>query len=314
MAQVGTQPSVVVERRQLACLGAMIGDAVFVFGDATSEEFLQPRSYPEEERLYVSGTSEDFAQPDTTSESSAIFHSGTEWKNKSAPLKILRYGDTILIGSVTESQPAASDQNAAEKTAVAKCSVLSLPMHPLQATGRSRISQISRPPVFANPDCPLNPTESRRESEPFLSALGTSPEWWSLTEIQGMAAVNPGYIAIQGAFSMTKQSGIPPKRVLLDRWVGDENLSLFDEPRGLQVSLCTGVARRFPLRAVIEGPLIEYVDSLSIPGWDALKPDFILVLQTPHESVRLTVSAWAARLSTAEDSACELLSASYSIS
>ncbi|KAK4442944.1 hypothetical protein QBC34DRAFT_417972 [Podospora aff. communis PSN243] len=322
--------SIVVERRQLACLGDMIGDSVFVFRNASDKECYLPRQHPGNEKLYVLGSCSQitdlwgpgymignfkptsdwaaagisltgfyirggFIQRDISTGQPNTFHWAREWNNNPAALKTFGYRDELTIGTVTECQPVSSDQGPVEKNDIS--GVLNLPTHSAKSSKASTAASKPRPPVFRNPNCPLDLTRCRQESEPYLSILGTSPDWWSLTEVQAMAAVNPGYFTIQGAFSMTKQSGIPLKRVLLDRWAGDENLTLFDEPWGLQVSPCTGVARRVPLRSVIEEPLIRFVDSLDIPGWDSLKARAVQAFQAPADA---GLSRWAATLDTAQ--------------
>ena len=127
-------------------------------------------------------------------------------------------------------------------------------------------------PITANISCPLVTGESRKESESYLSSLGTESGYWKLANVSAQFPVgwHPFIIPV-GAAVTNKQSGIPLKRALLDRRIRDKDFSLFEEPWGLQLSLCTGVARRVPLRALIEESLLRYVDNLSIDGWEKLK-------------------------------------------
>lgn len=316
----GTGAPVIVERRRLACLGDMLGDEVFVFRSAQSIRKSRPA---DNERLYLSGSCAQVADlwgPGYTvgcmkptspfylanlvgfyirgglirpgsppGQVPRLFHWAPEAADRPATTETFSYWDEILIGTMTECQPVAADQEQAEKTMLTGAE---LPSSTTATSSGSQSWKSPRPPIRTNTACPLNLADSRRESEPYLSTLGTSTDWWSLTEMQGMAAINPPYFTLQGAFAMTKQSGIPLKRVLLDRWVGDENLSLFDELWGLQVSLCTGVARRVPLRALVEAPLIKFIDSLNIPGWDAIKSRAILAFRAECPSF----SEWAAML------------------
>ena len=323
----GAGTPVIVERRRLACLGDMLGDQVFVFRTGTRPGLLPCLSTTE--RLYLSGSCAQIADlwgPGYTlgrmkpssgfymanivgfyirggiirtnsppGQVPRLFHWAPEPGGQTASPQTFSYWNEILIGTTTECQFAPSDDKQGEETSVTNADPLSPP------TTTSSGSQIRQsaciPLVMANKACPLNPIESRKESEPSLCTLGTSSDWWSLTEIQGMAATNAPYFTLQGAFSMTKQSGIPLKRVLLDRWIGDENLSLFDEPWGLRVSLCTGVAQRVPLRTVIEDPLINLIDSLGIHGWEKIKSEAEIAFRAESPN---GFSTWAAKLPPGE--------------
>jgi len=321
----GDMPYIVVERQQLACLGDMVGDGVFVFR-LVPDQNTQTWD-PTMGRRYLRATCEQVAdlwgpaytvsntstaspfhlatltglyirggliRPDPRStRKDPMFHWGQQEEEQPNEAETFSYWEEIVIGTITECQPAATEQTESSE----KTTLLGLRSRSPPAGTASILSpyQGTRPFVTINTTCPLVSVEIRRESEPYLARLGTSPDWWSLTEIQGMAAMNPPYVTLQGAFSVTKQSGIPLKRVLLDRWIGDDTFSLFDEPWGVQVSLCTGVARRVPLRFLIEEPLIQYINTLSIPGWEALKSSAIPAIQAEHEFHR-----WARNLNAAE--------------
>jgi ankyrin repeat protein len=286
------QPSIVAQRRALACMGRMIGDEVFVFSmNHSSPQNLQDAG----ENLYVSATCEEIVdswgpghliagtgapygtrlyglwirggiiKPDLSFISDErLFHWAPELGNSTSQSETFSYWDKILIGTTTVNPVllSATTEQHEEPTPITANSMLP----PVTA---ERYRELT--PITANTTCPLITAESRKESEPYLSRLGTAPDWWSLTEIQGIVTLNPPYCTLQGAFVMTKQSGVPLKRILLDRWIGEDNLSLFEEPWGLQVSLCTGVSRRVPLRALIEEPLFRYIDSLNVDGWETLR-------------------------------------------
>ena len=204
-----------------------------------------------------------------------LFHWGLEFGNSTSQSETFSYWEKILIGTITA--------NAASPPAPGECREEPTPITANIAFPLVTAERHEEPTsITANTTCPLVTAESRKKSESYLSRLGTAPDWWSLTEIQGIVSLNPPYCTLQGALAMTKQSGIPLKRVLLDRWFGEDNLSLFEEPWGLQVSLCTGVTRRVPLRALIEEPLFRYIDSLNIDGWEALKTKATSAIRGDH--------------------------------
>ncbi|KAH7231110.1 hypothetical protein BKA59DRAFT_488822 [Fusarium tricinctum] len=245
------QRYIIAERQQLACMGSMIGDEVFVFKMNRSVPQIMPNT---NERLHLSATCEDVVdswgpaylitdidapygkilyglgirggiikRSRNLNDGQTLFHWGPEFNNSTSQPETFSYWEKILIGTIN-----------------------------------------------SNTTCPLDPGKSREESGSYLCSLGTAPDYWKLNEIQ--AILQAGYyVQLQGGAAMTKQSGIPLKQVLLDRWTREGNLSLFEEPWGVQVSLCTGVTRRVPLRSLIEEPLFRYIDNLNVDGWEALK-------------------------------------------
>jgi hypothetical protein len=104
----------------------------------------------------------------------------------------------------------------------------------------------------------------------LLADSGPKPPTWDLDERQ--VIVGAAYYAqIQVGNVYHKQPGKTVKTQLLDRFISFKDLRLFNSLWGLQVSLCTGVTRRVPLRALIEEPLFPFIDRLRVEGWEALK-------------------------------------------
>ncbi|KIW81615.1 hypothetical protein Z517_04641 [Fonsecaea pedrosoi CBS 271.37] len=133
--------------------------------------------------------------------------------------------------------------------------------------------------VTVNPACPLDAQGSRRLSEKFLQNLGTARDTWVPHEIPLM--LQGGNFAVaQVGLTYQKHAGRTLKKELLDRWNDFEDIRLFDLPWGLQLSLCTGVARRVRLRELIEEPVIRFIDSLHVDGWTALKPTALTGLRS----------------------------------
>lgn len=61
------------------------------------------------------------------------------------------------------------------------------------------------------------------------------------------------------------------KTTLLERWQILPDFRMLLQPWGLQISFCTGVARRVPIKDLFEEPIFSYIDSLSLPDWDGMK-------------------------------------------
>ena len=49
-------------------------------------------------------------------------------------------------------------------------------------------------------------------------------------------------------------------------------IQMLDAPWGLQVNLCTGVARRVSLRSLIEGSILAHIDTLHHSQWKKMLP------------------------------------------
>ncbi|OAL40002.1 hypothetical protein AYO20_00915 [Fonsecaea nubica] len=133
--------------------------------------------------------------------------------------------------------------------------------------------------VTVNPACPLDAQRSRRRSEKFLQDLGTARDTWIPHEIP-LILQGGNFAVAQVGLTYQKLAGRTLKKELLDRWNAFEDIRLFDLPWGLQLSLCTGVARRVRLRDLIEEPVIRFIDSLHVDGWTALKPTALTGLRS----------------------------------
>ncbi|RTE69963.1 hypothetical protein BHE90_015649 [Fusarium euwallaceae] len=120
-------------------------------------------------------------------------------------------------------------------------------------------------------ECPRDITASYNASQAFhLDELGSKPSRWRLAALT--ANLQAGYqVLAQVGGELQRQRGEPMKARFLDRWGLERKVSDFELPLGLQISLCTGVARRVPLRVLVREDLMDYVNSLHVKGWKELK-------------------------------------------
>ncbi|KAH6889436.1 hypothetical protein B0T10DRAFT_487973 [Thelonectria olida] len=95
--------------------------------------------------------------------------------------------------------------------------------------------------------------------------------------------------------TQVKQPGVPLKRAFLDRWTNEGKLSQFEEPWGLQVSLCTGVARRVPLRVLLRDDLMAYINSLRMDGWPQLQAAAMEAMASKDQ-----FATWSEQLTSAQ--------------
>ncbi|RDL41517.1 uncharacterized protein BP5553_01496 [Venustampulla echinocandica] len=150
--------------------------------------------------------------------------------------------------------------------------------------------------TIINDKCPLDETKSWQHpaNYAYVKRLGTSDTRWELREKQvGMQggqyitlAFNPTYI---------KQDGVTLKQQQLMLPFNEIDLAFLNSTCGLQISFCTGVARRVPLRVLLADVMVPFVESrLSKPAhWEELKTKFAIV-----ENFRSDLGQWFDRLST----------------
>jgi hypothetical protein len=265
--------TVEVSYKQLACMGDLVGREVIVF-----RMLNELRSNPF--AMHYSDAIESRKEQEISAESTgALFEGSMEdiidsWGPAvliSDPEPGVPYGDkikSVLIGS-------GAITRVTNKTSPSS--------HPLYHFGRSQ--DLTAPiPTFNIRDrltigaisvqnsCPLDPARCRKSSEPYLDALGTCDDHWNLAQRQMMLQAGQ-YVGLQVGNVYSKVKGRPLKTTILEMWRLVHDFRILLQPWGLQVSLCTGVARRVPLRELIEEPMFLYIDKLALPGWDEIKSD-----------------------------------------
>lgn len=125
--------------------------------------------------------------------------------------------------------------------------------------------------IEARQHCPLDPEKYRKRSEQILSNLGTVADSWELGERQ--VALQAGYYTVlQLGNTFVRKLGITVKQQIIEQWSSMPNIHTLDVPWGLQVSLCTGVARRVSLRALIGDLLFTHIKSLQLDQWQNMLP------------------------------------------
>ncbi|KEY73249.1 hypothetical protein S7711_09630 [Stachybotrys chartarum IBT 7711] len=247
--QLERAPYIVAELKNLACLGHMVGDRVFTFrlqltGSSTAEDSLPYAVYSTVENIV-----------DTWGPASFIADSKAPVGEKLHGLRI--GGGVIAYHDVRDGRP------------LFHWSTDLLGFTPSGKTF-SYVDEIMIGAIDINRDCPLDLEQSRKQSGPSLWPCGPEPSTWVLREKQAL---------LQGGQYVTLSVGNVyhkvPKRTLkawlLDTWSTFGDVRIFNYCFGVQVSLCTGVARRVPLRALIGPHLLEFIDKLKIDGWAALK-------------------------------------------
>ncbi|KFY16125.1 hypothetical protein V492_01542 [Pseudogymnoascus sp. VKM F-4246] len=108
-----------------------------------------------------------------------------------------------------------------------------------------------------------------------LENLGTTADYWQFTEFQaGVAVMGQQFVGAQLQFNKTWtwHPGNSWKRQLLSLIADELPFNELDRPWGLQVSACTGVARRVPLRLLLADTMPTFARNLALPsGWTTLR-------------------------------------------
>ena len=123
-----------------------------------------------------------------------------------------------------------------------------------------------------NLDCPLRPDECRKKSQQRLSNLGTEADFWELSERQ--AAFQAGYYTVfQVGNTYARKLGRTVKQQIIEQWSMFQDIHTLDVLWGLQVSLCTGLARRVSLLHLIQDSLLDHVNPLKHERWHKMVPE-----------------------------------------
>ncbi|CAM1510382.1 Fc.00g007170.m01.CDS01 [Cosmosporella sp. VM-42] len=231
---------------RLACMAPMLQDDVFAF----SVQFEGGAAeHPLTSGLYVSGNCESIV--DTWGPASVMMEAGSPPGEK---LHGLCIGGGVIAPSKDGLFHWTSD--------------IGLSSDPRSFTYWELIT-VGAPSV--NKACLRNEEKSYRISELCLTTCGTESTQWIADERQ-ILLQSGQYLQMSVGNVYHKVPKKTLKAFLLDTWATLRDVRIFNYFFGVQVSLCTGVARRVPLRALIEDPLLHFVDTLRIEGWTALKP------------------------------------------
>jgi hypothetical protein len=159
--------------------------------------------------------------------------------------------------------------------------------------------------VVENQECHANPTTLLQKAAVMLEDMGTFPSYWELAERQGgigVQAGQTGVVALQFNQTWKKMAGRTKKASIL----GQNTIYIpdLDAFFGVQVSVCTGVARRVRLRDLLADIVPAYVTGLVTkpPLWKSLLSQNMI--QALRES---SISDWLERLDYAHQQAFEAL-------
>ncbi|MCJ1399545.1 hypothetical protein MMC11_002747 [Xylographa trunciseda] len=126
--------------------------------------------------------------------------------------------------------------------------------------------------------CPLDQFQSWPVCTNSMKNLGTCQDYWRLAQMQAGSQAGQ-YIMLQFNGTWVKQDGITLKDRQLNAAPGTIYLPFLDSLWGLQVSLCTGVARRVLIREMLADVMVAYVENrLPVPPlWKDLLNDHAIL-------------------------------------
>ncbi|KAF8860775.1 hypothetical protein BDZ45DRAFT_724295 [Acephala macrosclerotiorum] len=128
--------------------------------------------------------------------------------------------------------------------------------------------------VTVNEKCPLDEGESWRlpVTNAYLRHLGTHQGGWELQQKQ-IGLQGGQYAVLQFNSTYVKQEGVTLKQQQLMLPSNEIDLAFLNSTCGLQISFCTGVARRVALRELLADVMVDFVESKvsKPPHWEELK-------------------------------------------
>ena len=117
-----------------------------------------------------------------------------------------------------------------------------------------------------NEHCLLETEECQRAySGGALTSMGTRAPGWRTTGRAANLSIGFHGVTAGVAGTQTKDDGRSLKVKMFQDWDRTKDLRVLNRPYGLELSLCTGIARRLPLRELFYGEVLEYL-RLGLPG------------------------------------------------
>ena len=229
---ITTEPFYSAELVNLTCIGQMVGNPVLVF--TSFENPLKNRKYD------IFSSLEDLIN---------IWGPGRFIVDPSRLGNLHIIGVEIGGGSIRPSEDGTSRLHWEKQPFTHRDSLVRL-----DAT-----SQLCIGGVQQNCSCPLDPIQSLPYCSHRLENLGTSQDSWKATEKQiGIQAGQ--YAMVQFNATWLKLDGVTLKDRQLSATPDTIHLPFLESLWGLQISFCTGVARRVPVREMLADVMVVYVE------------------------------------------------------
>lgn len=129
-----------------------------------------------------------------------------------------------------------------------------------------------------------------------LTSMGTRAPGWRTTGRTTNLGIGLHGTTVGVAGTQTKDDGLSLKMKIFQDWDRTKDLRVLNRPSGLELSLCTGIARRLPLRQLFHGEVLEYL-KLGLPGeWTKIES---IVTDIPGKSAN-EFGEWLSRLTISQ--------------
>ena len=235
-------PRLYAERFELDCMGRMLGRAVWVFHE--DKGLIGKIAEP----YYLATSVEDML--DTWGGSLSL-------EDAVEPAELfLGVGGGSIVG--VESNDGRFDMAQGGELCCHWTSKLGLPVHsrdPDWIDCRLLIGATS-----VNKNCLLKAEMCQEAfSGGALISMGTRAPGWKTTGRAANLAIGFHGSSVGVVGTQTKDDGRSLKVKIFQDWDRTKDLRVLNRPYGLEISLCTGIARRLPLREFFYGEVLEYL-------------------------------------------------------
>ncbi|TGO10379.1 hypothetical protein BTUL_0137g00360 [Botrytis tulipae] len=235
---------IVAEFKNLTCIGTMIQGSAFAFNMIqTTDE--SPKLSDNQLEYDVLTSAENLL--DTWGPGSLIIRRGSEQN----PCGIKICNGIVCAAEESGTMFHWSHQTEFDQTRLEKQFKVSFDPRKQIVIGAS---------VITNSNCSIDEKECWQRSSNFFSKLGTHRTYWEPSERQ--FGLQGGYsnVTLQAIQTWCKFQGKTLKQIHLEQH--DLLIPFLESAWGLQVSFCTGVARRIPLRELVAELLPVFAETL----------------------------------------------------
>ncbi|KAK8218528.1 hypothetical protein IWZ01DRAFT_493227 [Phyllosticta capitalensis] len=261
----GGDPGIIAEPITLTCMNDMLRGEVLVFRPMGVQA--------PESRLHLSGTPEDIL--DTWGPGCFLTVPGKEDTEELLGIRIK--GGTIM----------------ASKEDPTIChwfptTFLQLSDHPFKKSGRVTVGAPPGSLTVIRTSCHKNEEDFFDQYESILDQLGTYAGHWEVVQHQFTFQFSVPYVALQYGRTLGKV----PTRTIKEEQLSKEKLDIgfLESFWGLQISICTGVARRVRMREVIADMLPNYVArglETPDPWFEAEKDEIVGAFRDEENTINL---------------------------
>ena len=133
-------------------------------------------------------------------------------------------------------------------------------------------------------------------SSGVLTSMGTRAAGWKTTGRAANLGVGFHGATVGVVGSQTKDDGRSLKVKIFQDWDRATDLRVLNRPCGLEISLCTGIARRLPLREFFYGEVLEYLKYGLLGEWTKIQS---VVADIPGQSEN-EFAEWLSKLTESQ--------------